>query len=176
MIIYSEHYTTVKKLIRQNRSCYGQHEAKRVHNEDFISWFANKFGDCLWQEREEVCVHIVVCWLFQFMCSMDYLKDKTGILQSKYLLVSFLRVVVVIVNSFSKAYAPTVLPLAQISLVDANNMLAIATTREFLLNTVPFPLPTPAIFNLDHINALTIDAVASENALAFKILAYFLTN
>ncbi|KAL0918330.1 hypothetical protein M5K25_010334 [Dendrobium thyrsiflorum] len=47
---------------------------------------------------------------------------------------------------------------------------AIASPREFLLNKVPFPLPTPAIFNLDHINALTMDAVVSENALTFNNL------
>ncbi|PKU76321.1 hypothetical protein MA16_Dca025110 [Dendrobium catenatum] len=44
MIIYSEHYTIVKEMIRQKRSRYGEHEAKRVHNEDFISWFANKIA------------------------------------------------------------------------------------------------------------------------------------
>ncbi|XP_020698517.1 NADH dehydrogenase [ubiquinone] 1 alpha subcomplex subunit 9, mitochondrial [Dendrobium catenatum] len=47
---------------------------------------------------------------------------------------------------------------------------AIASPREFLLNKVPFPLPTPVIFNLDHINALTMDAVVSENALTFNDL------
>lgn len=42
---------------------------------------------------------------------------------------------------------------------------AIASPREFLLNKLPFPLPTPAIFNLDHINALTLDTVVSKNGL-----------
>ncbi|PKU62942.1 hypothetical protein MA16_Dca023543 [Dendrobium catenatum] len=31
-------------MIRQKRSRYGEHEAKREHNEDFISWFANKIA------------------------------------------------------------------------------------------------------------------------------------
>lgn len=47
---------------------------------------------------------------------------------------------------------------------------AIATPREFLLNKVPFPLPTPDIFNLDQINALTVDTIVSENALTFNNL------
>ncbi|KAJ4851341.1 hypothetical protein Tsubulata_005711 [Turnera subulata] len=46
---------------------------------------------------------------------------------------------------------------------------AIATPREVLLKKVPFPLPTPNIFNLDEINALT-DTVVSENALKFHDL------
>ncbi|KAK8957055.1 hypothetical protein KSP39_PZI000679 [Platanthera zijinensis] len=47
---------------------------------------------------------------------------------------------------------------------------AIAFPREFLLNKVPFPMPSPLIFNLDLINALTKDAVVSENALTFSDL------
>ncbi|KAG6592846.1 NADH dehydrogenase [ubiquinone] 1 alpha subcomplex subunit 9, mitochondrial, partial [Cucurbita argyrosperma subsp. sororia] len=47
---------------------------------------------------------------------------------------------------------------------------AIATPREILLNKVPFPLPTPEIFNLDQILALTQDTVVSENALTFNDL------
>ncbi|KAF3436079.1 hypothetical protein FNV43_RR23171 [Rhamnella rubrinervis] len=47
---------------------------------------------------------------------------------------------------------------------------AIATPREILLNKVPFPLPTPEIFNLDQILALTRDTVVSENALTFNDL------
>lgn len=38
----------------------------------------------------------------------------------------------------------------------------LATPREVLLNKVPFPLPTPNIFNLDEINALTVDTLVSE--------------
>jgi NADH dehydrogenase (ubiquinone) 1 alpha subcomplex subunit 9 len=40
---------------------------------------------------------------------------------------------------------------------------ALATPRAVLINKVPFPLPAPKIFNLDEINALTIDSVVSEN-------------
>ncbi|XP_020228544.1 NADH dehydrogenase [ubiquinone] 1 alpha subcomplex subunit 9, mitochondrial isoform X1 [Cajanus cajan] len=47
---------------------------------------------------------------------------------------------------------------------------ALATPREILLNKVPFPLPTPEIFNLDKIQALTTDTVVSENALTFNDL------
>ncbi|KAG6576077.1 NADH dehydrogenase [ubiquinone] 1 alpha subcomplex subunit 9, mitochondrial, partial [Cucurbita argyrosperma subsp. sororia] len=47
---------------------------------------------------------------------------------------------------------------------------AISTPREILLNKVPFPLPTPSIFNLDQILALTQDTVVSENALTFNDL------
>ncbi|KAL3645048.1 hypothetical protein CASFOL_010228 [Castilleja foliolosa] len=47
---------------------------------------------------------------------------------------------------------------------------AFATPRELLLNKVPFPLPTPTIFNLDQIKALSIDTLVSENALTFKDL------
>ncbi|XP_022960121.1 NADH dehydrogenase [ubiquinone] 1 alpha subcomplex subunit 9, mitochondrial-like [Cucurbita moschata] len=47
---------------------------------------------------------------------------------------------------------------------------AIATPREILLNKVPFPLPTPEIFNLDQILSLTQDTVVSENALTFNDL------
>ncbi|GLT41475.1 hypothetical protein SLA2020_155360 [Shorea laevis] len=47
---------------------------------------------------------------------------------------------------------------------------ALATPRELFLKKVPFPLPTPNIFNLDQINALTADTVVSENALTFTDL------
>ena len=40
---------------------------------------------------------------------------------------------------------------------------AIASPREMLLNKLPFPLPTPSNFNLDQINALTVDNLVSEN-------------
>lgn len=44
-------------------------------------------------------------------------------------------------------------------------LLAIATPRELLLKKVSFPLPNPDIFNLDHINALTVDTVVSDNGM-----------
>ncbi|CAI0385912.1 unnamed protein product [Linum tenue] len=44
---------------------------------------------------------------------------------------------------------------------------AAAMPREILLNKVPFPLPTPSIFNLDKINAISTDTLVSENALTF---------
>ncbi|KAL6516212.1 hypothetical protein OROGR_019517 [Orobanche gracilis] len=47
---------------------------------------------------------------------------------------------------------------------------AIATPRELLLKKVPFPMPTPTIFNLDQIEALSIDTLVSENALKFDDL------
>ncbi|XP_074583007.1 NADH dehydrogenase [ubiquinone] 1 alpha subcomplex subunit 9, mitochondrial [Curcuma longa] len=47
---------------------------------------------------------------------------------------------------------------------------AIAAPRELLLNKVPFPLPTPGVFNLDQINSLTVDTIVSDNALTFKDL------
>uniref|UniRef100_A0A1D1XI11 NADH dehydrogenase [ubiquinone] 1 alpha subcomplex subunit 9, mitochondrial n=1 Tax=Anthurium amnicola TaxID=1678845 RepID=A0A1D1XI11_9ARAE len=47
---------------------------------------------------------------------------------------------------------------------------ALASPRELLLNKVPFPLPTPSIFNLDQISSLTVDTVVSENALTFQDL------
>nr|GMD12217.1 NADH dehydrogenase [ubiquinone] 1 alpha subcomplex subunit 9, mitochondrial [Ipomoea batatas] len=47
---------------------------------------------------------------------------------------------------------------------------AIATPREVLLKKVPFPLPTPSIFNLDLIEALTTDTVVSKDALTFDDL------
>lgn len=47
---------------------------------------------------------------------------------------------------------------------------AIASPRDILLKKVPFPLPNPDIFNLDQINALTMDTVVSENALTFSDL------
>ncbi|KAJ6826823.1 NADH dehydrogenase [ubiquinone] 1 alpha subcomplex subunit 9, mitochondrial [Iris pallida] len=45
-----------------------------------------------------------------------------------------------------------------------------ASPRELLLKKVPFPLPNPEIFNLDQINALTVDTVVSEKALTFSDL------
>ncbi|XP_077229390.1 NADH dehydrogenase [ubiquinone] 1 alpha subcomplex subunit 9, mitochondrial-like [Tasmannia lanceolata] len=47
---------------------------------------------------------------------------------------------------------------------------AIASPREFFLRKVPFPLPTPDIFNLDQINSLTVDTLVSDNALTFDNL------
>lgn len=43
------------------------------------------------------------------------------------------------------------------------DLQAIASPREMLLKRVPFPLPNPGIFNLDQIEALTVDTVVSEN-------------
>lgn len=40
---------------------------------------------------------------------------------------------------------------------------AIASPREMLLNKVPFPLPTPSIFNKDQINAFSVDTLVSDN-------------
>lgn len=42
--------------------------------------------------------------------------------------------------------------------------------RELLLKKVPFPLPTPTIFNLDQIEALSTDTVVSENGV-YQILS-----
>ncbi|XP_059433413.1 NADH dehydrogenase [ubiquinone] 1 alpha subcomplex subunit 9, mitochondrial [Corylus avellana] len=47
---------------------------------------------------------------------------------------------------------------------------AFAMPREVLLKKVPFPLPTPEIFNLDQILAATTDTVVSESALTFNDL------
>uniref|UniRef100_A0A0E0CT30 NAD-dependent epimerase/dehydratase domain-containing protein n=1 Tax=Oryza meridionalis TaxID=40149 RepID=A0A0E0CT30_9ORYZ len=47
---------------------------------------------------------------------------------------------------------------------------AIASPREMLLNKVPFPLPTPSIFNKDQINAFSVDTLVSDNALTFSDL------
>ncbi|KAK1257164.1 hypothetical protein QJS04_geneDACA024404 [Acorus gramineus] len=46
----------------------------------------------------------------------------------------------------------------------------IASPRDYLLNKVPFPLPSPTIFNLDQIIAQSVDTVVSENALTFADL------
>lgn len=47
---------------------------------------------------------------------------------------------------------------------------AISSPRDILLNKVPFPLPSPTIFNLDQIHAHSVDTVVSENALTFNDL------
>ncbi|CAI9288408.1 unnamed protein product [Lactuca saligna] len=47
---------------------------------------------------------------------------------------------------------------------------AISSPRELLLNKVPFPLPTPSIFNLDLIHALSSDKLVSQDALTFNDL------
>lgn len=47
---------------------------------------------------------------------------------------------------------------------------AMASPREILLNKVPFPLPSPSIFNLDQIRALSVDTVVSKDALTFTDL------
>ncbi|CAK9133430.1 unnamed protein product [Ilex paraguariensis] len=44
---------------------------------------------------------------------------------------------------------------------------AIAMPREILLKKVPFPMPTPTIFNLDFIEAFSTDTVMSKDALTF---------
>lgn len=46
----------------------------------------------------------------------------------------------------------------------------LASPREFLLKKVPFPLPTPVIFNQDYVDSLTVDNVVSQNALTFRDL------
>ncbi|CAN6868844.1 unnamed protein product [Brassica oleracea] len=47
---------------------------------------------------------------------------------------------------------------------------AMAGTRDFMVNKVPFPLPSPQIFNLDQINTLTTDTLVSDKALTFQDL------
>ncbi|KAI3829793.1 hypothetical protein L1987_03921 [Smallanthus sonchifolius] len=47
---------------------------------------------------------------------------------------------------------------------------AISTPRDIFLNKVPFPLPSPSIFNLDMIKALSSDKLVSEDALTFNDL------
>ncbi|CAA2998139.1 NADH dehydrogenase [ubiquinone] 1 alpha subcomplex subunit 9, mitochondrial [Olea europaea subsp. europaea] len=47
---------------------------------------------------------------------------------------------------------------------------AIAMPREILLKKVPFPLPSPAIFNLDLIEAFSTDTLVSGNGLKFEDL------
>lgn len=46
----------------------------------------------------------------------------------------------------------------------------ISSPREFLLNKVPFPLPTPEIFNQDYVDSLLADNVVSQDALKFTDL------
>ncbi|KAL9248693.1 NADH dehydrogenase [ubiquinone] 1 alpha subcomplex subunit 9, mitochondrial-like protein [Drosera capensis] len=46
----------------------------------------------------------------------------------------------------------------------------LASPREIFLKKVPFPLPTPNIFNLDEIHVLSQDTLVSENALTFSDL------
>ncbi|XP_051143550.1 NADH dehydrogenase [ubiquinone] 1 alpha subcomplex subunit 9, mitochondrial [Andrographis paniculata] len=47
---------------------------------------------------------------------------------------------------------------------------AIASPREFFLKKVPAPMPTPTIFNLDLIEALSSDTLVSPNAFTFEDL------
>jgi hypothetical protein len=47
-------------------------------------------------------------------------------------------------------------------------MQAMASPREMLLNKVPFPLPTPSIFNLDQIEAYSVDNLVSEDGKALS--------
>ncbi|CAK9149962.1 unnamed protein product [Ilex paraguariensis] len=47
---------------------------------------------------------------------------------------------------------------------------AISMPREIVLKKVPFPMPTPTIFNLDLIEAFSIDTVVSGDALTFDDL------
>ncbi|GFP82978.1 NADH dehydrogenase [ubiquinone] 1 alpha subcomplex subunit 9 mitochondrial [Phtheirospermum japonicum] len=65
-------------------------------------------------------------------------------------------------------YVKIPLPIAKASPHSCSS--AIATPRELLLNKVPFPMPTPTIFNLDQIEALSIDTLVSKKALTFEDL------
>ncbi|KAH0909339.1 hypothetical protein HID58_032660 [Brassica napus] len=47
---------------------------------------------------------------------------------------------------------------------------AMAGPRDFMVNKVQYPLPSPQIFNLDQINALTTDTLVSDKALTFQDL------
>jgi NADH dehydrogenase (ubiquinone) 1 alpha subcomplex subunit 9 len=47
-------------------------------------------------------------------------------------------------------------------------MQAMASPREMLLNKVPFPLPTPSVFNLDQIEAYSVDNLVSEDGKALS--------
>ncbi|WZZ69716.1 hypothetical protein YC2023_081086 [Brassica napus] len=58
--------------------------------------------------------------------------------------------------------------LKLIRTIDA--LIAMAGTRDFMVNKVPFPLPSPQIFNLDQINTLTTDTLVSDKALTFQDL------
>lgn len=46
---------------------------------------------------------------------------------------------------------------------------AMATPRELILKKVPFPMPTPTIFNLDQIEAFSTDTLVSENGAHHKL-------
>ncbi|KAG8389143.1 hypothetical protein BUALT_Bualt02G0198500 [Buddleja alternifolia] len=65
-------------------------------------------------------------------------------------------------------YVKVPVPIAKASPIFCT--YAIAMPREVLLNKVPFPMPTPSIFNLDLIEALSTDTLVSENALKFDDL------
>ncbi|KAG2323614.1 hypothetical protein Bca52824_016827 [Brassica carinata] len=52
----------------------------------------------------------------------------------------------------------------------AEIMFDMIRPRDFMVNKVPFPLPSPQIFNLDQINALTTDTLVSDKALTFQDL------
>jgi NADH dehydrogenase (ubiquinone) 1 alpha subcomplex subunit 9 len=47
-------------------------------------------------------------------------------------------------------------------------MQVMASPREMLLNKVPFPLPSPTIFNLDQIEAYSADNLVSEDGKALS--------
>uniref|UniRef100_A0A0D3D2A5 NAD-dependent epimerase/dehydratase domain-containing protein n=1 Tax=Brassica oleracea var. oleracea TaxID=109376 RepID=A0A0D3D2A5_BRAOL len=47
---------------------------------------------------------------------------------------------------------------------------AMAGPRDFMVNKVSFPLPSPQIFNFDQINTLTTDTLVSDKALTFQDL------
>uniref|UniRef100_A0A0D6R3D7 NAD-dependent epimerase/dehydratase domain-containing protein n=1 Tax=Araucaria cunninghamii TaxID=56994 RepID=A0A0D6R3D7_ARACU len=46
----------------------------------------------------------------------------------------------------------------------------LSAPREFLLQKVPFPIPTPVIFNPDYVDSLLVDNVVSQDALTFTDL------
>ncbi|KZV21508.1 NADH dehydrogenase [Dorcoceras hygrometricum] len=57
-----------------------------------------------------------------------------------------------------------------LSIAKASPSCAMATPREVLLKKVPVPMPIPSIFNLDLIEAFSVDTVVSENGLRFEDL------
>lgn len=46
--------------------------------------------------------------------------------------------------------------------------------REILLKKVPFPMPTPSLFNLDVIEALTSDTLVSNDGASYELMVFLI--
>lgn len=64
--IYNQYYAIVKDMIRHKMSRYGEHQAKKMHNEDFTSWFTNKVIVIILKDFENIFINYSIILIYTY--------------------------------------------------------------------------------------------------------------